>query len=248
MKLSGWTWIVIGLCLGLSALGFVFIQYYMPYEQAVEMNNTYRDQLTTEKNKQNAANKRVQEAMDLVQERATAWNAVVATKTPSDSVANGGINFNVNGYQLVVDAVKYRNNVQRAVNYQVKRGGVKVINGPTVPPPPDSPADLVNTYFNYTNFSFPAAYFEMPGITVEGNYNQIMANVKSWATMPRYLAVADGLTITGTSPKLRATYNVVMLGYLRGSKVTPYPLEATAASNTTPGGGQGGPGRGPKGG
>lgn len=232
MKLSGWVWIVLGLCLGLSALAFVFIQIYMPYEQAVGYNNTYRDQLTAQANKQRAAEQRVQTAMDLVNQKAQEWNAVVLTKTPPSSLASGGINFNVNAYQLAVDAVKYRNNVQRAVNYQSKRGGVKVISLPSVPEPPEDPAELVANYFNYQNFGFPVVYYELSPIVVEGTYEQIKANVKAWSSMPRYLAVADGLTIAGTSPKLTGTYNVVILGYLQGSQMHPAPLTGTGAVNT----------------
>lgn len=240
MKLSSWTYIVIGLCLGLSVLGFVFIQIYMPYEQKAQFNNDYRAALEVEAAKQQKAEQRVKDAMDLVNSAATRWNAVVLTKTPPPSLSGGGVNLAVNGYQLVVDTHKFRNNIQRAFNAQVRRGGVKVVSGPTIPIPGDNPQEVLASFYNYPGFNFPVVLFDLGTVTVSGNYNQITANVRLWSSMPRYLAVVDGLRIDGTTPNLTATYNVTIVGFLRGNTIYPAPPDVSSGSGNTLTGGPGG--------
>ena len=181
--------------------------------------------------------------MDLVNRAAQDWNAVVATKTPSNSLANNGIDLNVNAYQLTVDSLKYRNNVQRAFNHQLHAGGVKVVAAPEIPFPTDSAKDILANYYNYPAFGFPVVLWELGSVTVSGTYQQITANMRAWSSMPRYLAVADGLVLTGTSPNLTGTYNVTLVGFLKAKTVTPTPPEGAAPTNAGgPPQGMGGPG------
>jgi hypothetical protein len=56
--------------------------------------------------------------------------------------------------------------------------------------------------------------------------------------MPNYLAVADGLQITGTTPTMTGRYNLTVVAYIRGDKIAPPVPEGGAA----PGGVQGGKG------
>lgn len=59
--------------------------------------------------------------------------------------------------------------------------------------------------------------------------------------MPNFLAVADGLQITGTSPVLTGTYNLTMVAFIRGDRVFPRVPDGVAA----PAGGAPGPGGAP---
>ena len=240
MKLSGWTIIVIGLCLGLSALSYALFQVYLPSEEAAGFNRTYFGQLEAEAAKQKAAEKRVQKAMARVQEAAAAWNSYVLTRTPSSSFATGGANVNENEYQLVVDTPRFRNNAQREFNVQLRKGGVKIVAAPEIPQPTDSEKDILASFYNYPAYKFPVVLWELGSVTVSGRYAQIMANVRSWANMPHYLAVVDGLRIDGTSPNLTATYNVTLVGFIRANQVYPPPAfggGATPASTPNiPGG------------
>ena len=68
---------------------------------------------------------------------------------------------------------------------------------------------------------------------------QIMANVRAYKSMPRYLAVADGLAISGTSPNLTGTYNLSIVGFIRTAS-SIFPADTSAA--TAPGGAPGAPG------
>src|ERR1044072_239518 len=244
MKLSGWTIILLGLCLGLSVLSYALFQVYLPNQTATANNDELRGFLEAEANKQNRADQRVQTAMKMVDEAATSFNQITASKTPAPSLAGGGIDLNRNVYQLVVDARKFRNSAQRAFNAQVRKGGVKIVSAPEIPQPSDSETDILTIYFNYpTTLPFPVVVWELGQVTVTGNYAQIMRNVREWRNMPHYLAVADGLAISGTSPNLTGTYNVTLVGFIKAPQLFPLPgvMMASGGGNGNPGGPQ--PGR-----
>ena len=135
---------------------------------------------------------------------------------------------------------KFRDEVQRDVNRQMRKGGVLVINGPTVPMPPEDPAAVVASYFNYPAANTPVAIFDLGQVTIRGTFDQIAANIQAWSDMPNYLAVADGLSISGTSPNLTATYNVSVLAFLRGKELAPDTAFVAPAADTGAGGGGGG--------
>jgi len=236
MKLSPLTIFLIFLSVGLAALSYGFFQMWMPNKEESGMYQTYVDQLQTEADKMPQAKKRVKEAKEMVDAEAAKWQKVVAVHTPPATLAQGGIDIGVQGWQLVVDARKYRNSIQTALNAQLRQGGVKVISGPEIPTPDESATSIVRNYFNFPFLKFPAVIFDLGAVTVQGTYEQICANVRSWSRMPNYLAVADGLRIDGTSPILTGTYNLTMVGYIRGSQVFP-PVPELAGGNSAGGGG-----------
>jgi len=228
----------------------------MPVEEATGYNVAYKEKLQTEANKQPQADARVRKAMEMVKEAAMEWNQYVATRTPSESLATGGINVFENPYQLVVDTPKYRDKAQAAVNHQLHAGGVKVVTAPEIPHPSDSETDILAAYYNYPAFRFPVVLWPLGNVTVQGTYSQIMQNVKSWANMPHYLAVTDGLRIDGTSPNLTGSYNVTIVGFIHANQMYPAPASfqigggsdnGGAGGGGAPGGPGGGPGT-PKGG
>jgi hypothetical protein len=239
MKLSGWTIVIIGLCLGLSAVSYALFYVYMPYEHQRELNEAYKVELEEAAAKLPKAQARVRKAIAKVQEAAQAWDKYVATKTPPDSLAAHGINLNVNPIQLTVDAPKFRNNAQRELNRQLRVGGVKVLTAPEIPQPTDSEREILASYFNYPAFSFPVVLWELGNVTVRGTYRQIMQNVRAWSDMPHYLAVVDGLRIDGTTPNLTASYNVTLVGFMRATEMYPgIPdggLTQTGIPNQVPG-------------
>lgn len=245
MKLSPLTIIIIGVAIAIIALSFGYFSNYAPNMLETSYYNENAEQLEAEANKMSAAKQRVDNAIEDVNKMATDWQAIVIRKTPPASVEAGGINLAVNRYQLTVDSLKFRNNVQRAVNAQIRRGGVEVINGPLIPQPTDSAAEIVETYYQYPARGFPVCIFEVGTITVRGTWAQISNHVRSWSSMPGYLAVADGLNITGTSPVLTANYNLVIVAYIRGDKIAP---PVTGGGAPAPGGGGGGGGTAPGGG
>jgi hypothetical protein len=243
MKLSFWTIIIMAISIAVGILSFAIFHQTIPTLTAANNYVQYRSQLETEAGKENAARKRVEKALATVSQKTQIWNGYVATRTPTGDVNRGGINLAVNPYQLTVDTQKFRNSVQRAVNAQIKRGGVTVVQAPSVPGPASTDdASLILSYYNYPGLRFPVVIFDLGPVTVTGTYQQIMANVRSYKTMPRYLAVTDGLQINGTSPHLTGTYNLSIVGFIRGKDVFPPIAGATAAGATAgPGGFPGGP-------
>ena len=248
MKLSFATIIIMAVSIAIGILSFGFFHQWQPTQTAVTNYNAYREQLQAEGDKMPQAKKRVEKAKQIVQAKAETWNAYVATRTPEPDVSRGGISLAVNPYQLTVDTQKFRNSIQRAVNEQVKKGGVKVVSGPSVrgPQGTDQASTLLADYYNYPGIKFPVVIFDFGTVTVTGTYAQIEANVRSYKSMPHYLAVSDGLAITGTSPNLTGTYNLSIVGFIRGKEIFPAPTtEGSGTAGGAVGGGfPGGPPRG----
>jgi hypothetical protein len=236
MKFTAGTIFALGFMVFAIALGFGYFQKFAPNVRDAEVYNKWGQQLDAEGAKMNAARKRVEDAKAEVKRISDNWQGTVATKTPSTSVAGGGINLSVNPYDLTVDARTFRDSVQRAVNRQLKSGGVTVITGPAIPTPPEDPETLLTTYFNYPNTPYPVAIYDLGSVEVRGTYAQIMENVRAWSRMPNYLAVADGLVISGTQPLLTGRYNVTVVAFVRGKKIAPsVQMARTAAAGAVAG-------------
>ncbi len=238
MKLSPLTIILIGVSILIMALSYGFFQHYLPNSTEAGYYNTFADQLEAEGAKLPMAEDRLRKAEELVTTKANEWRAVVATKAPLPDVNARGVNLNVDAWQLTVDTKKFRDNIQRAVNAQLVKGGVKVIGaGPQIPMPTQTASEVLAGFYNYPAIAFPVVIFELGQVTVEGKESQIMENVRAWKNMPRYLAVTHGLSITGTSPQLRGTYSVTLVGFIRGKTIFPPVPDGPA-----PTGNQGGSG------
>ena len=242
MKLSAWVIYIIGLAVAIIALSFGYFHQYAPNTAEAKLYNDRAAELEEQAALQKKAEKRVKDAVALVNESSLKWKKVVGAKTPATSVNAGGIDLAVNHWQLSVDTQKFARNVQRAVNKQIHTGGVKVLEGPTVSVPDvNAPVNgLLASFYNYPAFPYPILILDLGQVTVEGTYAQILANVRSYSAMPRYLAMADGLSLTGTDDKLTGTYRVQVVGFIRGSSIYPSVPEGTAAAVTGGAGGFGG--------
>ncbi len=223
MKLSFWTIIIMAISIAFGILSFAMLHQWVPTMAVAHNYDVYREQLEVEAGKEQAVKRRVERAIQAVQVKTDAWNGYVATHTPANNLKDNGIDLSVNPYQLTVDTLKFKNSIQRAVNEQVKKGGVKVEVAPSVrgPADTDDAGALLADYYNYPGLHFPVVIFDLGQVTVTGTYEQIMANVRSYKSMPRYLAVTDGLAITGTSPNLTGTYNLSIVGFIRGKDIFP---------------------------
>ncbi len=221
MKLSGLTWLIVGLSVGLVAFGFAFFQHKQPNDTLAGFYKSTAEKLDTEIAKKKQAENRLKLSKEMVAERAQKWRETVAWRTPPMNVNDGGIDLDVNSWQLTVDTQRFRNNIQRAVNRQVRKGGVMVEQGPDVPSADLNAPGILANYYNYPALPYPIVIFDLGQIVVRGNYAQITENIRAWSSMPNYLAVADGLVINGTSPNLVGTYNLSIVGYIRGTKIYP---------------------------
>lgn len=221
MKLAPWTILLLGVMVAVIALSYGLSQHFLPNTENARRYVEWGRQLDAEAAKMPRAQERVENAKAKVKEISDNWQRTVARRTPPQSVAAGGINLAVDRYALTVDARRFRNMTQMAVNRQLRSGGVTVIQGPFVPEPTDDPNVILSSYFNYPPTEFPVAVFDLGQVTVRGTFEQIADNIRSWSRMPGYLAVADGLAIQGTSPELTATYNVTVVAFIRGKQISP---------------------------
>ena len=242
MKLisSGWTVIIIGLSISLMILSFAFFHYYIPYNKQTGFENAFADQLQTEGSKLPDTKKRVKTANEMVSKKESDWHKYVEGRTPPEPPAPGAIDISENPYQLAIDTWKFRDNMQRAVNAQIVKGGIQLVGeGPTVPGPVDknNVGGLLASYYNYPTIKFPVLIFNLGSISVAGTYSQIMNNVRSYKSMPHYLATTDGLRLSGTAPRLIGTYNLTIVGFIHAKKVFGAVPEVAASST---GGGFGG--------
>lgn len=247
MKLSGWVYLVVGLCLAVIILSYGYFQHYQPNEEEAAKFKANAEEyrpLASDDTKKKAI-KRVENAQAKVDAAAKKWNELVAVKTPPKSLKDGGIDLTRNRIYLTLDAPVFRDSVQKAVNTQLKKGGVKVIQGAQVPFPPTEYQQIVEGYFNWPAYAFPVCIFDFGTITVEGTYKQITDNVRAWSNMPNYVAVTDGLQLTGTSPKLTGSYSLTVVAMIRGDKISPPVGNAGPAAPAA--GGPGGPGGPPPG-
>lgn len=254
MKFSPWTVLTFGLSVSLVILSVGWFQFWAPREKERGFYLDYLEKLKIEARKIDGERRKREQAIELVQSAGQEWQSIVVRKTPPASLEEGGIDLAVNRWQLVVDAPRFRNSIQRDLNRQLRTGGVTVISGPVVPAFPDNPLTIVEEGFNYPQLGFPARVYDFGSVVVEGTMEQIRRHVESWSNMPEYIAVADGLRIEGTPPRLRATYNLSMVMYLRSKNIfPPVPEGAAGAAGAAPGapgaaiapgvGGPGGPGR-----
>lgn len=254
-KLSHWTWIWIGLSISLAALSYGYFQHWSPNMAEKKSFDEQKEKLEAIVSLRGRAQTRVNDVSKEVIAASDQWSDIVLQKTPQQGLRNGGIDLSVNPWQLVVDAPKFRDSIQAAVNRQVRTGGIKVITAPTIRPFSQDATSILAADFNYPALSYPIMFFDLGTITVRGTMQQIMANFESWANMPNYMAVSHGLRFNGTSPVLTGTYQVSMVAYIRSDKVGAAVPEGPAPSGGGSGGGgmggglgaPGGPGGGPPG-
>lgn len=249
MKLSPLAYLAIGVSIGLSAFVYAWFNRVGPDKAEAEAYEKRNEELDMVISQMPMAKRRVKDTETEVNRIAGEWQKVVATNTPPIGVKSGGIDLSVNRWQLTNDSLVYRNTVQRAINHQVRVGGVKIVgSGPLVPFPSTSAADIVESFYNYPALGFPVVVFELGTITVRGTFEQIAQNVEAWKDMPNYLATTSSLAITGTSPNLTGTYRCTVIGFIRGKDIFP-PVPDTSGTDQqgsgapAPGGGTR-PGRG----
>ncbi len=246
MRLGSLPIIMIGIAISIVAMSYALFSNYLPNKAEAAMTQAYVDQLRAA-NKRKEAEARQKQAIELVNQAADQWKQMAANRTPPNNVADGGIDLSVYPWQFVPDAKRYRNSLQIAVNEQVKKGGIKLPNGgPLIPDPGNDQKTILAGFFNYPAVAFPVVVFDLGTITVQGSYDQIIANYEAWSKMPRYIALVDGLQFTGTTPNMTGTYNVQLLGYIRGTDI--FPPEPSGILVAAPAAGAAGGGGGARGG
>lgn len=226
-------------------LSAALFRFWIPNQEIAQNKVSVHNAYVSEVNKLNAVLKKKQQAVDSIKLAQAEWLPYVETKTPPQSLDRGGINIDVNQYQLLLDTKKFRDSVQTALNSQLKRGGVKVLSGPRINgvTDQDAPNSILASYYNYPSAPFPVVIHDLGQVSVQGTYEQILENVRAWKDMPNYLAVAHNLVLSGTAPRLSATYDLSIVGYIRYDGIYgPVPDGGAAVAPAGAGNGAGGRG------
>jgi hypothetical protein len=225
-KVSGYVWVVCGVVLmAVTWAGFWWLKIG-PEREEIKAYREVNQKLDTiiSKQSQEAARKRVADALQAVNEAQIEWKRIAETKTPS----RGRFNLLDHRWQLTVNARQWHSNVERDLKQWIARSGVRVLAptneageiGPFVPYPTDNANELVEFYFNYPALPYPVAIWDLGTITVEGTYDQIVRHVRSWNDIPGYIASVRGLSIEGTNNRLRGRYNLVVVAYVNSDNVS----------------------------
>lgn len=106
----------------------------------------------------------------------------------------------------------------------------------TLPAPSTDPNQV-----NRKVFEFP-----LGTITVQGTFKNILAHVERWNKFKR-LVVADGLSLSGVSPRLTGTYTLTAYIFTQGDASKAIQVPQATNANGGFGGGFGGPGGMPEG-
>jgi hypothetical protein len=111
---------------------------------------------------------------------------------------------------------------------------VRVLQSNIVIPPPSPDPNQVNKK------SFDIS---LGSITVQGTFQNVLNHVQRWNRFDR-LVIADGLTLTGNSPRLTGTYTLRAVIFTRGEASTEQVPQAATGAGGGFGGGFPGPGGG----
>lgn len=240
MKLGALPIMCIGIAIGLIAWGIGYFRFWMPNLETAKNYATSADTWEDAANQHDKAYEKYLLADKMVQQKEEEWQKIVAVKTPATSLGAGGVDLAVNAWQLVNDSFTFRNSIQTAVNRQLRYGGVKIQAAPSIEQPPVEATRIMSDYYNYPAVPYPVVMWNLGQVQVRGTYEQILANARAWKNMPNYLAMSDGLQLQGTAPVLTGTYNLVLVGYLRGRTLYPTVLEGAKPESGGTGGGGGG--------
>jgi hypothetical protein len=203
-------------CIAISMIAITYgLSKRDPIMKTTENWVKYRDSMAAEQRKWRLAVKKVQDATTLAKATVVEWQNIAGAHTLPTVPDPNGIDLTLDGWRLAMEMSNYRNKLQAMVNAQVKAGGVTVVQGPVVPTPPAEGDRIISGYFNYPPLTTPVLVFNLGNITVTGTYQQITDNVKAWSRMPHFLAVADGLRLNGTSPRLTGNYAVTIVGFVK---------------------------------
>jgi len=180
------------------------------------------DEIISEPSKQ-AAVERVREALTKVRDAEVQWKQITSWRTPPV----GTLNMTPNRWQLVVNTRRWHGKAESDLNRWVRRGGVTLVTPARilVPYPTDQPNELVQYYFNYPALPFPVAIWDLGVVTVQGTWDQIMQNVRSWSQVPGYIVSVRGLSVTGTGSRLAGTYGLTAIVYVNTPYVSGGPAE-----------------------
>jgi hypothetical protein len=198
----------------LIAVGFYFLMI-KPDSAALDLQNQRNEELQAVVDSRSRAQERVDTANEEQRKVMREWARYIARKSPPKST----INLDQDRWRLTTQFRTFRTKLSDDLASFMRKSGVEVLAPPTVPDFGDNPNKLVTDYFHYGTLKFPCAVLSCGTVSVRGTFERILRHVERWNDLPNYIALADGLTLQGTSPNLIGTYNLLVIVYPRGEHI-----------------------------
>ena len=216
---------VIGVVLSLLAIDGLYFLLIKPTQDETVVQQGIYDQNYPDSTPQaqKKAQKTLADAKITVQQTKFQWAVKSAARMPRYDVSNRTLALQ----QITYELTRYLGpDIQR----QLKTTGVKSDTQVVLPTPPLSPNDIT------------AAPVVVPlgTITVTGDFRHILTHFYEWQYFNR-LVLVDGLTLSGSSPYMTATYTATLYIFPQNDdKLGPIIPGAGGGSTPAPGGGAGG--------
>ncbi|MEP0767198.1 MAG: hypothetical protein HRF45_11735 [Fimbriimonadia bacterium] len=209
-----------GIVLAVLIATGLYLLVISPTQKKLEYQNARNVALEQVIAQRPQAENRVRQAKEEQAAVAAEWASYIARKSPPTSV----INLDQNRWRLTTQFRSFRNKLQADLFAHMRKTGVRVLSGPTVPGAGDDPNQLVSSYFNYPTLPYPCAILPIGTMQVSGTFSQILQHVEAWNRLPNYIALTDGLQLSGTSPNLVGTYSLLVLVFPRGEYINDEPV------------------------
>lgn len=222
-RISPWTVAGVGIALSLLAIAGIFFLMIKPtLDQTAAQQGIY-DQNYPDSTPaaQLTAKKQLAAAKLQVKQIQFQWAVKSAARMPRYDVSNRTLALK----QLTYELTRY---LGPDIQHQLKVTGVKSDTQVVLPAPPVSPNDIT------------AAPVVIPlgTITVSGDFRHILQHYYDWQRFNR-LVLVDGLSLTGNSPYMTATYTATL--YIFPQNDTHLgPIIPEAGTGTTTGASPGG--------
>ena len=221
-----------GVVLSLLAIAGIYFLLIKPTQDETAVQQGIYDQNYPDSTpaSQKAAQKTLADAKVKVQQTKFQWAVKSAARMPRYDVSNRTLALQ----QITYELTRY---LGPDVQHQLKVTGVKSDTQVVLPTPPLSPNDIT------------AAPVVVPlgTITVTGDFRHILTHFYEWQYFNR-LVLVDGLTLSGSSPYLSATYTATLYIFPQNDDKLGPIIPGAGGGTAAPGGGAGGFPGGPPGG
>lgn len=219
----------------LIGLGFYWLSI-APNQKALENQLHRNESLQAVVDKKKQAEDRVALAEKTREEVNIEWAAYISRKSPPVGV----INLAQNRWRLSTQfQTVFLRNIESALVNHIQKSKVRIVKPPGIPRfADDNPNNIIAGYFNYPALPYPVAVVNCGQVQVSGSFSQVLSHVQSWNNLPNYIALADGLILSGTSPNLVGTYNLTVIVFPRGEYINATPVNWIPGGESA--GGEGG--------
>jgi hypothetical protein len=222
---------IIGVILTIIAAVIIWFTLIKPQNELMEQHQAKLDAATTVANRDPEAKRDRQKALAEVAKAEADWRKWDRQLMPDINISN----LITGSEQFRVETVKLLG--PRVDKFLTKDTSVRIVQKQLSLPAPSADPNAV-----------AKQVFDLPlgSVTVQGTFPAVLKHTERWNKFDRLLLL-DGLTLSGNSPRLNATYSLRCYIFTHGEKAGPAIPQASPAQGGFPGGGGDFPGAPPPG-